>query len=135
MICTCLTFFDSNPEFVELLIQGRAEFPDRMRRTWLTPRDDALGAWQELYRGPTARDYVQQEPAEAIPSTWSAAVVLEAVFGRGLTESGRGPDSWVRDVLDVILNGIPTDAAQATDGCPLPSDMPTSAASEGSPHE
>ena len=131
-ISTCLTFFDANPEFAELLIQGRAEFPDRMRRTWLTHRDAALGPWQELYCGPTAQDRVRPMPAERSLDV-VGALVCGAVFGRGLTECGGGPESWIQDVLDVVFNGILSDAAQSTVGCRTPTAMPASAASEGPP--
>ena len=131
-ITTCLAFFDANPEFAELLIQGRAEFPDRMRRTWLTLRGAAFGAWQELYCGPTAQDRVWPMPADRSPDV-VGVLVCGAVFGRGLTECGGGLESWIQDVLDVVFNGILSDAAQATAGCPVPSVMPTSAASEGPP--
>jgi AcrR family transcriptional regulator len=133
-ISTCLTFFDANPEFAELLIQGRAEFPDRMRGTWLTHRDAALGAWRELYSSPTAQNRVRPMAAERSLDV-VGALVCGVVFGRGLTESGRGPGCWVQDVLDVILNGILSDAAQSTEGCRVPSAMPGSAASEGPPEE
>jgi AcrR family transcriptional regulator len=129
-ISTCLTFFDANPEFAELLIQGRAEFPDRMRRTWLTHRDAALGPWQELYCGPTTQDYVRPMPAERSLDV-VGALVCGAVFGPFLTGRGGCPESWVQDVLDVVFNGILSDAAQATAGGRVPSAMPTSAASEG----
>jgi len=133
-ISSCLTFFDANPEFAELLIQGCAEFPDRMRRTWLTHRDAALGPWQELYRGPTAQDRVRHMPAERSLDV-VGALVCGAVFGRGLTESGRGPESWVQDVLDVVFNGILSDPAPARAGCPVPSAVPISAAREGPSEE
>jgi AcrR family transcriptional regulator len=125
-ISTCLTFFEANPEFAELLIQGRAEFPDRMRRTWLAHRDAALGPWQELYCDPTAQDHVRPMPAERSLDV-VGVLVCGAVFRRGLAECGEGPESWVQDVLDVVFNGILSDAA----GGRVPSAMPTPAASEG----
>jgi hypothetical protein len=40
------------------------------------------------------------------------------------------PESWARDVLDVVFDGILSDAAQATVGCRVPSAIPIPAASE-----
>jgi AcrR family transcriptional regulator len=120
-----LSFFEANPEFAELLIQGRAEFPSRMRRTWLAHRDAALGRWQELDGGPTARDGVRPMPAERSLEV-VGVLVCGAVFGRGLTGCGGGAESWVQDVLDVVFNGILNDAA----GGRVPSAKPTPAASE-----
>jgi AcrR family transcriptional regulator len=131
-ISTCLTFFDANAEFAELLIQGRAEFPDRMRRTWLTHRDAALGPWQELYCGPAAQDRVGLMSAERALDV-VGMLVCGAVFGRGLTECGGGPESWVEDVLDIVWSGIQCDTTQAPAGGRVPAAMPTRAASEGPP--
>ncbi len=133
-ISTCLTFFDARPEFAELLIQGRAEFPDSMRRTWLAHRDAALGPWREFYCDPTAQDSVRPMAAERSLDVLGA-LVCGSVFGRYLTECGGGPKSWIEDVLNVVLNGIASDAALATTGCRVASDTPTRAASEGSPEE
>ena len=131
-IGTCLTFFDANPEFAELVIQGCAEFPDRMRGTWLTHRDAALGAWRELYSSPTAQNGVRPMPAERSLDV-VGALVCGAVFGCRLTEYGGGPESWVQDVLDIVFNGILSDATQAPAGGQVPSAMPTGAACENSP--
>jgi AcrR family transcriptional regulator len=130
-ISSCLTFFDANPEFAELLIQERAEFPGRMPRTWLTNRD-SLGPLQALYRSPTSQGRALSTPAERSLDLVSV-VVCGAVFGRCLTGRGGCPESWVQDILDVVFNGILSDAAKATAGCRVPSVMPTSAASEGPP--
>jgi AcrR family transcriptional regulator len=131
-ISACLTFFDANAEFAELLIQGRAEFPDRMRRTWLTHRDAALGPWQKLYCGPAAQDHVGPMPAERALDV-VGMLVCGAVFGLGLTECGGGPESRVEDVLDIVFNGILSDPTQAPAGGRVPSAMPTRAANEGPP--
>jgi AcrR family transcriptional regulator len=133
-ISTCLTFFDANPEFAELFIQECAEFPDRMRRTWLTHRDAALGAWQELYSSLMAHDRVRPMPAERSFDVVSA-LVCGAVFRRGLTESGRGTESWIQDALDVVWSGIVSDAARSTSGYRGPSAMAARAAREGPSEE
>jgi hypothetical protein len=43
------------------------------------------------------------------------------------------PESWAQDVLDVVFNGILSDAAQAAAGCRVQSVMPIPAASESPP--
>jgi hypothetical protein len=60
-------------------------------------------------------------------------LVCGAVFGRGLTECGGGPESWVEDVLDIVFNGIQCDTTQAPAGGRVPAAMPTRAANEGPP--
>jgi hypothetical protein len=61
------------------------------------------------------------------------ALVCGAVFGPCLTGRGGCPQSRVQDVLDVVFNGILSDAAQPTAGVRVPSAMPTRAASDGPP--
>ena len=61
------------------------------------------------------------------------ALVCGAVFGPCLTGRGGSPENRVQDVLDVVFNGIPSDATPAATGCRVPSARPTSAASEGPP--
>ena len=92
-------------------------------------RDAAMGRWQELYCGPTAQDHVRRMPAERSLDV-VGVLVCGAVFGRGLTACGGGPESWVQDVLDVVFTGILSDAARAPAGGRAPSAMPAPAASE-----
>jgi AcrR family transcriptional regulator len=132
-ISTCLTFFDTHPEFAELLIEECAEFPGRRRRTWLTIRD-TLSPWQAIYRSPTKQGRAQSTPAERSLDLVSV-LVCGAVFGRCLTGRGGGLEFWVQEVLDIVLSGILSDAAQATAGCRVPSVGLTRTATESPPQK
>ena len=45
-----LAFFDSHPEFVELLILERAVFRDRKKPTYFEHRERNVGTWRALYQ-------------------------------------------------------------------------------------
>ena len=45
-----LEFFDLHPEYVELLIQERAQFRDRATPTYFEHRKKNVARWRELYR-------------------------------------------------------------------------------------
>ena len=46
-----LAFFKEHPQFVELLIQERAEFRDRKQSTYFEHRRARAAFWEEVYRG------------------------------------------------------------------------------------
>jgi AcrR family transcriptional regulator len=132
-ISTCVTFFDAHPEFAELLIEECAEFPGRRRRTWLTIRD-ALGPSQTLDRNRRTHGSAPFTLAERSHDLVSV-VVCGAVFSRCLTGRSGGLEFWVQKVLDIVLSGILSDAAQATAGCRVTTVGSARAASEGPPLE
>ena len=45
-----LTFFAEHPEFVELLIQERAQFKDRKKPTYFEHREANAARWRAMYR-------------------------------------------------------------------------------------
>src|SRR5262245_50947353 len=49
-IRTYLDFFAEHPEYVELLIQERAQFKDRQKPTYFQHRDANIGRWQAMFR-------------------------------------------------------------------------------------
>ncbi len=108
---TYLAFFESNPEFVELLILERAEFKDRKKPTYFVHRDANLGQWQELFRALIAQGIVRETPVERITT-----VLGDLLYGTMFTNffAGRRKDSTAQadDVLDVVLHGILTPVGQ-----------------------
>src|SRR5262245_28182537 len=68
-----LEFFDSHPEYVELLIQERAIFKDRKRPTYFEYRDANRDFWRELYAGLVASGRLRGDlPVERILDTISS---------------------------------------------------------------
>src|SRR4051812_16646216 len=45
-----LRFYDRGPEFIEIMIQERAEFRDRKRHTYFLHHEANIGPWNDLFR-------------------------------------------------------------------------------------
>ena len=45
-----LAFFAEHPDYVELLMQERAQFKDRKKPTYYLHREANIGRWRDLYR-------------------------------------------------------------------------------------
>jgi len=103
-----LEFFAQQPEFVELLIQERAQFKDRKKPTYFEHRDVNVVRWQELFRSLIAAGRVRDVPVERITD-----VISDLVYGTMFTNyfAGRmrSPREQARDILDIALNGVLSD--------------------------
>ena len=104
-----LAFFDANPEFVELLIQERAEFKDRQGSSYFRYREDKNRHWQELYRGLIEHGCVRDMPVERITD-----VVSNLLYGTMFTNyfAGRTKslEAQTNDMVDIVWRGILVDA-------------------------
>ena len=71
-----LTFFQEHPQYVELLIQERAEFRDRKQSTYFVHRDANRGPWQELFHGLIAAGRVRDLSVDGL-----CDVLSDLVYG------------------------------------------------------
>jgi len=102
---TYLDFFAEHPENVELLIQERARFKDRVKPTYFEYREKSVRRWRELYRSLIAQGRIRDMPVERI-SDVIAAAIFGAMF---LNDFGGRSESFAaqaEDILDVIFFGI-----------------------------
>jgi AcrR family transcriptional regulator len=104
-----LSFFEANAEFVELLIQERAEFKDRPKPTYFEHRDANLSKWEVLIRQLIATGRVREMRIDTITN-----VVGDLLYGTMFTNyfSGRQRplDEQADDILEVVLIGLLTDS-------------------------
>src|SRR5262249_32198210 len=70
-IRTYLTFVAEHPEFVELLMQERAQFKDRKKPTFFVHREANLERWRARYRALIAGERVRDMPIERITDVMS----------------------------------------------------------------
>jgi hypothetical protein len=102
-----LSFFAEHPEFVELLIQERAQFKDRKKPTYFEHREVNVVRWRELYRGLIAAGRVRPMPVERITD-----VISDLLYGTMFTNYFAGPRKSVpeqaQDILEVVFDGILT---------------------------
>lgn len=103
-----LEFFAEHPEYVELLIQERAQFKDRKKPTYFEHCDANVGRWREFYRSLIAAGRVRDMPPERITD-----VISDLLYGTMFTNyfAGRdeAPEQQARDILDIVFRGILSD--------------------------
>lgn len=102
-----LEFFDRHSEFVELLIQERAEFRDRKKPTYFEYRDANVGVWNDLYRSLIAAGRVRDVPVERLTNV-SGDLLYGAMFTNYFAGRRRPLKEQAEDVVDVLFHGILT---------------------------
>ncbi|MEW6249988.1 MAG: TetR/AcrR family transcriptional regulator [Planctomycetota bacterium] len=100
-----LSFYDANPEFVELLIQERAEFKDRAKPTYFEYRDAGGARWRSLLEGLMAVGCIRRMPVQRIMD-----VVGNLLYGTMFTNyfAGRQKslEEQAQELLDIVFRGI-----------------------------
>ncbi|HEY7158012.1 MAG TPA: TetR/AcrR family transcriptional regulator [Gemmataceae bacterium] len=100
-----LTFFAEHPEYVELLMQERAQFKDRKKPTYFEHREVNIQRWRDLYRELIAAGRLRDMPVERILN-----VVGNLMYGTMFTNYFLGPSQCVEkqacDILDIVFHGI-----------------------------
>ena len=100
-----LAFFAEHPDFVELLMQERAQFKDRKEPTYFKHRAAHVERWRELWRSLIARGVVRDMPVERITDVLSD-LVYGTMFTNYFTGQHKPFDEQARDLLDVVFHGI-----------------------------
>jgi AcrR family transcriptional regulator len=103
-----LEFFAEHPEFVELLMQERAQFKDRTRPTFMEHRLSNVVRWREIYRGLIGEHRVRDVPVERITDV-VGNLLYGTIFTNYFSGEPKSPQSQAQDIIDVVFNGILTD--------------------------
>lgn len=104
-----LTFFAERPEFVELLIQERAQFKDRTRPTYMEHRVVHGEKWRRLYGDLTTAGRLRELPPQQI-SDVIGNLIYGTMFTNYFAGSAKPVAEQARDILDVVFRGILSDA-------------------------
>jgi AcrR family transcriptional regulator len=100
-----LAFFAEHPDYVELLMQERAQFKDRKKPTYFLHRETNVERWRDLYRGLIAEGRVRSMPVERITD-----VMSDLCYGTMFTNYFAGQrkpfEAQAEDILDVVFHGI-----------------------------
>jgi len=104
-----LTFFAEHPEYVELLMQERAQFKDRKKPTYFEHREANSVRWHKLYRSLIATGRIRDVPVERISDVMSN-LLYGTMFTNFFTVQRRSVDAQARDILDIAFNGILSDS-------------------------
>jgi AcrR family transcriptional regulator len=106
-----LGFFHRRPEMAELFIQERAAFKDHHRPLYFADDPNCDVKHQKFFERLTATGAIRPIPMERF-----FGVIGDLLYGTILTNllSGRpaDPDTQTKDVLDVVLNGVLSDAGR-----------------------
>lgn len=112
---TYLDFFARHPEYVELLIQERAQFKDRKAPTWITHRYSSVERWRNIYRDLIGAGRVRAMPVERITD-----VISDLLYGTMFTNYFAGQrkpsHEQAHDILDIMYRGILSDEERARQG-------------------
>jgi len=112
---TYLAFFGEHPDYVELLMQERAQFKDRNEPTYFQHRKVQRERWRSVYG-----DLIAQGRIRAMPVDRIMDVLGNALYGTMFTNyflGNRKPvDEQAQDILDVIFHGILSDAERLRQG-------------------
>jgi AcrR family transcriptional regulator len=108
-IRTFLAFFAKHPDFVELLIQERAQFKDRTKPTFMVHRECNVERWRALYRDLIAEGRVRPVPPERITDVLSD-LLYGTIFTNYFAGQRKPSEVQAQDILDIVFDGILTDA-------------------------
>jgi AcrR family transcriptional regulator len=100
-----LAFFAEHPDFVELLIQERAQFKDRKTPTYFQHRAANVERWRALYRALIAEGRVRKMSVERITDVMSD-LLYGTMFTNYFTGRHKPVAEQARDLLDVVFHGI-----------------------------
>jgi AcrR family transcriptional regulator len=104
-----LAFFAEHPEFVELLIQERAQFNDHHEPRYFARRDASAERWRELLRGLIVEGRIRDVPVERVMDVLGD-LLYGTMFTNYFISRNRSPDEQAADILDIALHGIYTDS-------------------------
>jgi AcrR family transcriptional regulator len=100
-----LAFFAEHPDYVELLMQERAQFKDRKKPTYFLHRETNVERWRDLYRGLIAEGRVRNMPVERITDVMSD-LCYGTMFTNYFTGQRKPFEAQAEDILDVVFHGI-----------------------------
>ena len=109
MIRAYLAFFEKHPQLAELFVQERAEFRSRKKSIYFEVKEEAQDSCREMTEALIATGRVRNMPVERITGVMGD-LLYGTMFTNFLTGRRRPHEDQARDILDVVLNGILSDA-------------------------
>jgi AcrR family transcriptional regulator len=100
-----LNYFDEHSDVIELLIQERANFRDRVKPTYFVHQEANMRPWKDLFRGMIHEGLVRDVPVDRITE-----VISDLLYGTIFTNHFAGRKKSLcdqcKDVLDILFNGV-----------------------------
>ena len=129
-IRTFLAFFAEYPEFVELLIQERAQFKDRTKPTFMEHRAVNVERWRQLYRGLIAEGRVRDVPIDRITDV-IGNLLYGTIFTNYFSGQSKSVEVQAQDIIDIVFNGI-LSPDECNQSCAMPKGRRMAAANQSS---
>jgi AcrR family transcriptional regulator len=104
-IAAYLRFFSENPQFVELIIQERANFKDRKWPTYFEHRERNVHRWRQMYRDLIAQGRMRDMSVEQISDVLFGAM-YGTMFINYFTGQSKPSDVQAHEILDIVFYGI-----------------------------
>ena len=108
-----LEFFAEHPEYVELLIQERAQFKNRERPSYFEHRERNVERWRDVFRSLIASGRVRDIPPERITDV-VGDLAYGTIFLNYFAVRDCSPAQQAANILDVVLYGILSDSERAS---------------------
>jgi AcrR family transcriptional regulator len=108
-IASYLAYCAEHTEYVELIIQERAQFKDRKKPTFFEHQEANVESWRSLYRSLIAEGRVRDMPVERITDVLSD-LCYGTMFTNHFTGVRKPPEVQAREILDIVFRGILTDS-------------------------
>jgi len=106
-----LRHFARYPQYVELLVQERSDFKDRAEPSYYRYRTASRNRWQKRFRQLIAEGRMRPMPVDR-----AINILGDLLYGTIFMNHFRGrkidPDRQSEEVLDVLLNGLLSEAEQ-----------------------
>jgi AcrR family transcriptional regulator len=103
-----LAFFNDHPEFVELLMQERAQFKNRKKPTYFIHREANITRWHAVYRALIEEGRIRQMPVERITDVMSQ-LCYGTMFINFFIGQSKPFAEQAHEILDVVFHGILSD--------------------------
>lgn len=103
-----LAFFDRHPEFIELLIQERAEFRDRKDPTYIRYRDANIEQWKNFFRDLIRKGRVRKLQSQDIIDVFGD-LLYGTIFTNHIAGRKESLEVQARRILNVVFLGILTE--------------------------
>lgn len=104
-----LEFVADNPDFVEMLVQERANFKDRKKPTYFEHREANIERWRTMYRDMMSEGRLRKMPVERITDVFGD-LMYGTMFTNYFTGQKKSPEQQAEAILDVVFGGILSDS-------------------------
>ncbi|HEY2585353.1 MAG TPA: TetR/AcrR family transcriptional regulator [Tepidisphaeraceae bacterium] len=114
-----LRHFAQHPQYVELLVQERADFKDRQEPTYYRYRETSRAKWLRRFEWLIAQGRMRPMPPERALTVMSD-LLYGTIFMNHFRHRRITPERQAADVVNVLLGGLLTEDAFATHAPPNP---------------